>query len=75
MESYNFLKYFSLTNIQYKVVKLINTIANPIQKAKSNKAVILILQMTYLTHYPVVIFYIMYIALNYYTILHFKDRI
>lgn len=46
---------------------------SPIQKSESNKALILILEMTYLIYYPVAVFYSMYVALN--NTLNFKKRL
>lgn len=51
-----------------------NTIG-PTQKAEYNDTLILILQMTYLTYHPVIIlFYGMYVALNCYNTLNFKEK-
>lgn len=72
---WSFLKHFHLSNIHYKVFMIINTIMSPIPKAESNKRLILIMKMTYLIYYPVVIFYIMNVALNYYSTLNFKKSL
>lgn len=46
-----------------KVFKIINTVMSPIQNSESNNnALILIWKKAYLTYYPVVVSYSMYVA-------------
>lgn len=54
---------------------IINIIMSFILKVEFNKRFILIMKMIYLIYYLVVIFYIMNVVLNYYSILNFKKSL